>query len=314
MDGVFLDARTLLDLSLEPLERLFKKFTCYEGTQSDDVLPRSQRAEVLIVNKILLDRKRLEQLDRLRLICLVATGADNIDLAAAGDLGITVCNCRAYGTDSVVQHVLGMMLALHTRLLDYAGDVRQGRWQQANQFCFLDHPIVELKGKTLGIVGYGTLGRGVAKIAEAFGMRILLADRPGAGRYGRIPLIELLPKVDVLSLHCPLTAETRNLINREMLALMKPTAFLINAARGGIVDEAALAEALKNGRLAGAGVDVLSQEPPTDDNPLLDPKIPNLLITPHAAWGSIASRQRIIDQTVENIREFIKGEPIRKLV
>jgi glycerate dehydrogenase len=222
-----------------------------------------------------------------------------------------VCNCQAYGIDSVVQHVFSMMLALHTNLLAYHAAVQAGRWQTASQFCFLDYPIIELRGKTLGIVGFGNLGRGIAEIARAFGMKVVVAGRPGNPQDDRPSLREMLAEVDVLTLHCPLTDQTRNLLNTETFALMKPTAFLINCARGGIVDESALVEALETKKIAGAAVDVLSIEPPKDSNPLLEAKLPNLIITPHVAWASKEARQRIIDQTVENIRAFKAGRPIR---
>jgi glycerate dehydrogenase len=203
------------------------------------------------------------------------------------------------------------MFALHTNLLAYHTAVQAGRWQTASQFCFLDYPIIELKGKTLGIVGYGNLGRGIAETARAFGMKVVVARRPGNPPDDRPALTEMLSEVDVLTLHCPLTDQTRNLINAQAFALMKPTSFLINCARGGIVDEIALVEALRTKKIAGAAVDVLSVEPPKDSNPLLEAKLPNLIITPHIAWASREARQRIIDQTVENILAFKAGKPIR---
>ena len=200
-----------------------------------------------------------------------------------------------------------------TQLSAYRQAVRAGRWQRSSQFCLLDFPIRELAGKTLGIIGYGELGQGVARVAEAFGMQVLIAQRPGAvePEEGRVPLPMLLPQVDVLSLHCPLTPETRGLIGAWELALMRRDAILINTARGGLVDETLLAAALRQGALGGAGVDVLSLEPPVDGNPLLAPDIPNLIVTPHSAWGSRESRQRLLMQLAENIQAYLEGEPLR---
>ncbi len=311
MNGVFLDSESLADLDFTSLQALFDNLEVYEQTAPQQTKERIRNAEVVIVNKVKLSRNIIEAAPHLKLICLVATGTDNVDCLAAREHNITVCNCQAYGIDSVVQHVFAMILALHTNLIPYTQAVNKGKWQQASQFCLLDYPIVELKGRTLGIMGYGTLGKGVARIAEAFGMNILLGQRPGTSQEGRIPLSELLPQVDVLTLHCPLTDQTRNLIGKDALQLMKPTSFLINAARGGIVEETALAEALLAGTIAGAATDVLTKEPPDSTNPLLATDIPNLIITPHCAWGSYQARGRIVSQTVENINAFFAGNPAR---
>lgn len=312
MNGVFLDAESLADLDLSPLIELFADFTVYNQTTAEQVEDRIGDAEVVVINKVRMTREILSANSRLKLVCLVATGTDNVDLAAAAELGITVCNCQAYGTDSVVQHVFAVVFALHTNLLNYTQAVREGRWQQSSQFCLLDYPIIELKGKTLGIIGYGTLGKGVATVAQALGMKVLLGRRPGKEEADeRTPIPELLKESDVLTLHCPLTEQTRDIIDSEALQMMKPTAFLINAARGGVVDEQALAKALRNGEIAGAATDVLTKEPPEDNNPLLADDIPNLIITPHCAWGSFQARTRIVEQTVENIKAFAGGKPTR---
>lgn len=311
MKAVFLDAEGLHTLALAKLEKECSSFQLFHTTASDEVAERIAGADLIILNKVKISRQQLKAAPSVRLICVVATGTDVVDLQGAAELGVTVCNCQAYGTASVVQHVFSIMLALHTNLLSYHSAVQAGRWQTASQFCFLDFPIVELKGKTLGIVGYGTLGHGIAEIARAFGMKVVVARRPGNPPDDRPPLAEMLAEVDVLTLHSPLTDQTRNLINANTFALMKPTSFLINCARGGIVDETALVEALQTKTIAGAAVDVLSVEPPRDSNPLLDVKLPNLIITPHIAWASKEARQTIIDQTVENIRAFKTGKPIR---
>jgi glycerate dehydrogenase len=311
MRTVFLDTEGLNDLVLDELKDECGSCRMFSATTPAETEERIAEAELVILNKVKISRRHLERAPSVKLICVVATGTDIIDLQAASDLGIVVCNCQAYGTDSVAQHVFASMLALATSLLAYHDDVRKGEWQKARQFCLLTHPIIELKGKTLGIVGFGSNGRRVAEIAEIFGMKVLLARRPGQTDGDRPELKDILPEVDFLTLHCPLTPETKNLINSDTLALMKPTAFLINAARGGIVDEEALLVSLQTGALAGAAIDVLSAEPPRDSNPLLEAKLPNLIITPHCAWASREARQRIIDQTVENIRAFKDGRPIR---
>ena len=315
MQGVFLDRDSLDcgDLDFSDLDRILPNLRYYPSTAPDQVATRIAEAQVVISNKVVLDDTILSQAPQLQLICIAATGVNNVDLTAATARGIRVCNCRGYGTPAVVQHVFALLLALVTRLTDYRQAVREGHWQRASQFCLLDFPIHELAGKTLGIVGYGELGRGVARVAEAFGMQVLLAQRPGTvqEQEGRIPLPILLPQVDVLSLHCPLTPETRGMIGAWELALMRRDAILINTARGGLVDEALLADALRQGALGGAGVDVLSLEPPTADHPLLAPDIPNLIVTPHCAWGSRESRQRLVAQLVENIAGFLNAHPVR---
>ncbi len=313
--GVFLDRDSLdqKDLDFTPLDTCLAHMQYYTASQPNEVQARLANAQVVIVNKVLLTADLLDQAPHLQLINVAATGTNNVDLQAARQRGITVCNCQGYGTASVVQHVFGLILALTTHLLDYQQAVKNGLWQKASQFCLLDFPIRELNGKTLGIVGYGELGRNVAQVAQAFGMRVLIAQRPGSTEIpdGRLPLVELLPQVDILTLHCPLTPQTRHLIGAAELALMRPTALLINAARGGIVDEMALAAALRAGQLAGAGVDVLSEEPPQSGNPLLADDIPNLIVTPHCAWGSREARQRVVHQLAENIVAFYKGQPRR---
>lgn len=311
MKSVFLDAEGIDNCDLKMLKSVCGELEIYSFSTPEEVSERMAGAAVIITNKARIGRREMEAHPELKLICLVATGTDVIDLKAASDRGITVCNCQAYGTDSVVQHVFALILALQTNLLQYHQAVRRGRWQTASQFCFLDYPIAELNGKTLGIVGYGTLGKGVARIAEAFGMNVVVAARPGGKDSPRPALDEILPELDILSLHCPLNEHTRGLIGEKELARMKPTAFLVNAARGGLVDEAALADALREGRIAGAAMDVLSVEPPAESNPLLATDLPNLIITPHIAWASKEARQRIVDQTVENIEAWKKGEKIR---
>jgi glycerate dehydrogenase len=317
LQAVFLDTDTIDggDLDLTGLTGLSGMEWFLHGTTGPEQLDdRLDGCSIVVSNKVVLDRNTLARHSSLKLIVIAATGTNNIDLQAAREHGVSVCNVRGYGTPSVVQHVYALILALTTRLLDYHAAIGEGRWQRHPHFCLFDYPIRELAGKKLGIVGYGTLGRGVADAAPAFGLNVRIAQRPGGGeRSGRLPLTELLAEVDILSLHCPLNEHTRNLIAENEIALMKPDAVLINTARGGIVDEAALAKALREGRLGGAGIDVLTEEPPRNGNVLLEADIPNLIVTPHIAWASRESRQRVIDIVADNIAAFQNGRP-RNLV
>lgn len=315
MNGVFLDRGSMGgdDVDLSSLTEALPEWRFYEATPADHVMDRIHDAGVVVTNKVMLEGGVLERAPKLRLICVAATGTNNVDLETAARLGIPVCNVRGYATASVPQHVFALLLALVTRLPEYHAAVKAGRWQQSGQFCLLDYPITELAGRVMGIIGYGELGRSVARLAEAFGMKTLVAARPGTAAEGRVPLDELLRMADVVSLHCPLTPQTRNLIGARELALMKPDAILINTARGGIVDEEALADALSRGVIAGAGVDVLSVEPPAAGNPLLARPVPRLLLTPHIAWASREARQRMLDEVGRNIRAFLAGRP-RNLV
>ena len=315
-NAVVLDLATISrsDIDFTALEQTPFSWEFHDETREEDTLQRVCNAEVVVSNKVVLGREILGQCPQLKLICIAATGTNNVDLEAARELGITVTNVADYSTPAVVQHVFAMILSLTTRLRQYQDAVLNGDWQRSSQFCLLDFPIREIQGKSLGIVGYGNLGRSVAQVAEAFGMEVLLAQRPGtSATHGRIELSRLLPQVDVLSLHCPLTPETKHLIGAHELSLMKADALLINTARGGIVDEEALAEALRNRKLGGAGIDVLEKEPPTEGNILFDPEIPNLILTPHTAWASQESRQRLTNEVAANIRAFIRGEKRNRL-
>lgn len=314
--AVILDFSSLYpgDLDTRSLETAFDPLRIYQASAPEQVAERLRDSHTAITNKVLLDARTLAACPHLRLILVTATGVNNVDLAAAQRQGIAVYNCQGYGTAAVAQHTLALLLALATRLPDYWDAVRAGRWQRAERFCFLDFPIMELAGKTLGILGFGELGTAVARLAQAFGMRILAGQLPGRPpREDRLPLEELLPQVDALSLHCPLTEHTRGLIGAAQLAAMRPGALLINTARGALVDERALADALRSGHLGGAASDVLSQEPPSPDNPLLAKGIPGLIVTPHSAWGSREARQRIIDQVTENAHSFLAGRTNRRI-
>lgn len=312
MLGVFLDRDTVDrgDLDFSTLENVVPEWQFYGYSRPADLGSRLAEAELVITNKVKLDTDAFSLAPKLRLICVAATGTNNVDLAAAHRHGVVVSNVRGYATPSVAQHVFSLMLSLSIHLGKYRRAVMKGEWQRSPYFCLLDFPIREIAGRTIGIVGYGELGREVARLAEAFGMQVLIAQRTGSKpQPGRLPLHDLLPQVDVLSLHCPLTPETRNLIGARELAMMKSDALLINTARGGIVDEQALAEALREGCLGGAGMDVLSEEPPMRGNPLLEDDIPNLIVTPHIAWASRESRQRLVNEMALNIAAFIAGTP-----
>lgn len=312
MHGVILDADSLgPGLDLARLRGQFDSQDWHGHTAPDETADRIREADVVITNKVVLDADAFSTARRLRLVCVAATGVNNVDLAAAREHGVTVCNATGYGTPSVVQHTFALILALATRLPDYQAAVRAGEWSRSPFFCLLDFPIMELAGKTLGIIGYGTLGQGVARIARAFDMDVEIAARPGATEIpaDRVAVEDLLERADVLTLHCPLTDETRGLIGRAELERMKPDALLVNTARGGIVDEAALADALRAGTIGGAGMDVLTREPPRDGNPLLAEDIPNLIVTPHSAWGSLEARQRLVEQVADRIADFRSGKP-----
>jgi len=319
MTTVFLDFDTLrpADLDLQGLQQLAAVEVFAQSTVAE-IQARLQPADTVVVNKIDIGETELRAAPNLRLICLAATGSDNIDLAACAARGVAVCNIRNYCTPAVVQHVFALLLNLNQQLDAYRRQVADGAWQRSAQFCLLEPPLRELQGQAMGIVGYGTLGRAVAAAGRAFGMDILAAELPGrpAGQahpeVQRVPLDTMLEQSDCVSLHCPLTPATAQLIDAAALQRMRPEALLINTARGGLVDSAALAAALRNGVIAGAGIDVLPQEPPASD-PLLDAGIPNLIVTPHMAWSARESRQRALDQIVANIDAFHRGQPQNRI-
>ncbi len=312
MKAVFLDYGTMgPGLDLAPLEALLDELVVFDKTSSTQIAERIRGAQIVFTNKIRFTAEVLEAAPELSYIGLTATGSDNIDLEGAREAGVVVSNIRAYCTPSVVEHVFGVVLMLTHRLKTYDSFTRAGGWQEAEDFCPLGWPITELAGKTLGIIGWGDLGRGVAAVGEAFGMRVLVSARPGSDSVpdGRVSLDTVLEEADVLSLHCPLNDATRGLIGENELKQMKPTAILVNTARGALVDSQALADALASGEIAAAAIDVLPVEPPRDGDPLLDYDGDNLVVTPHIAWGSTESRQNAINQLADNTRAFISGEP-----
>jgi glycerate dehydrogenase len=310
MRAVFVDFATVSagDLDTTCLDRLLPALRYYPETKPDELPARVRDAEAILANKARIDARVLAAAPALRLICLPATGTDNVDLGAAAARNIAVCNVRAYCTASVVQHVYALVLALTQQLFAYRAALEAGAWSTSARFCLLDFPIRELAGKTLGIVGYGELGRAVARVGEAFGMQVLIASRRGgAPAADRTPFDEVLARADVLSLHCPLTPGTLSLIGGAELARMRPDALLINTARGALIDAQALAAVLRAGRLGGAGIDVLEQEPPPSDHPLLAGDIPNLIVTPHIAWAAREARQRALEEIAENVSSFLSG-------
>jgi glycerate dehydrogenase len=319
MRAVFLDFGTVShdDLDTSQLERVLPGITLHATSTDAEVEERIAGVEFILTNKLNITRARMRAVPGLRFIGLTATGTNNVDLEAARELGIAVCNIREYCTVSVVQHVLGAMLLLTHRLREYGQAAIDGTWSRSEQFTVPGAPIRELAGKVLGIVGYGTLGKAVARAArDALGMRILVAQRQGTPDAAdattqsspvRVTLDELLRTADVLSLHCPLTPATTGLIGRRELALMKPEALLINTARGALVDLEALVAALKGNDLGGAAIDVLPQEPPVNGSVLFEPDIPNLLVTPHIAWAAFEARQRAVDELALNVEDFLRG-------
>ncbi len=319
INGVILDKHSFdqedVDLSALAKSNLF--WTEHGSTQPHETIARIQNAEILVTNKVRLDGEAIASTEKLRLVLIAATGTDNVDLEACKKRGIVVCNATGYATPSVAQHVFTLILNLTTSLVRYHQLVRDDHWQKSDVFCLIDYPIKELAGKTMGIIGLGVLGKKVADIATAFEMNVLTWERPNSAPPAdpsgkgipRIPLDDLLKSSDVLSIHCPLTTQTHSLISNRELRLMKKSAFLINTARGAIVDSDALIHALKTGEIAGAGVDVLHREPPTNDHPLIANRLPNLIVTPHNAWASIESRQRLVDQIAVTLDAWIDGKP-----
>jgi glycerate dehydrogenase len=285
-------------------------WTEYDKTAPEEIQERLANATIAITNKVKLTGELLARLPKLKLIAEAATGTDNIDLAWCRQHGLPVTNIRGYAADTVPEHVFMLLLALRRQLPAYRADVTAGKWQQSPMFCLFDHPIRDLRGSTFGIFGRGSLGRGTARLAEAFGMRVLWGEHRKATRVRAdyVTFATVLAEADAISLHCPLNDETRGMIGEAELRAMKGDAVLINTARGGLVDEAALVRAVKEGWIAGAGFDVLSKEPPKEGNPLLDVELPNLIVTPHVAWSSDKAMQALADQLIDNMEAFVRGE------
>lgn len=306
---VFLDRSTLQAQVRRP--SFAHRWREYPVTRAEEIEERLREATIAITNKVALRSALLQRLPQLKLIAVAATGYDVVDVVYCKAHGIAVANIRNYAVHTVPEHAFALITALRRNLLAYRQDVERGRWQQVEQFCFFDHPIRDLYGATLGIVGEGVLGQGTAAIARAFGMKVLFADHPPPKADGVdfTPFDEVLTQSDVISLHVPLTAATRNMIAIDQFRRMKRTAILINTARGGLVDERALVQALNEGLIAGAGFDVLTNEPPREGNPLLELRSPNFILTPHVAWASDGAMQFLADQLIDNIESFVAGRP-----
>lgn len=308
MRAVFLDRASMgTGLDFSAFEAQFDELVSFDATSPDQTAERLAGFDCWIVNKVQITAEHFAAHPGVKLVLCTATGVDNIDVAAARASGVAVCNVRAYGTPSVAQHTLMLMLALATNFLRYRDDVRAGEWSKSSAFCLSAYPAMELAGKTLGLIGQGELGGEVKRLAEAFGMRVLVWDRDGSGRDGRLPLDALLPQCDVVSLHALLTPETERMVNAAFLSQLPRGALLVNTARGGLVDEAAALAALDSGQLGGLATDVLSVEPPPADHPMLKPR-PNLIVTPHSAWLAREARQRILDITVSNVIAWRNGD------
>jgi glycerate dehydrogenase len=302
---VFLDRETL-DANLRK-PNFPHEYVEYDVSSVDEVVSKLKGATIAITNKVPLREETLKHLPDLKLIAVAATGTDVIDKAYTGANGITVSNIRNYAYNTLPEHVFALIFALRRNLMNYYTSVREGRWNQARQFCYFDYPIYDIAGSTLGIIGYGALGKSIETRAEALGMKVLINDVIPGPKV--VDVATILREADIVTLNLPLTPQTKNMIGAKELASMKKTAVLINTARGGIVDEEALADALRKGVIAGAGFDVLTVEPPKQGNVLLDPTIPNLIVTPHVAWASKEAMQVLADQLIDNIDAFVAGSP-----
>jgi len=317
MKAVFLDFSTMgPDLNTDEMRALLPELQIFSVTEDHEVAERVMGATIVLTNKVRINSALLQNAPELRFIGLTATGTDIVDLVAAQRHGVAVCNIRAYCTQSIAEHVFACLLSLAHNIGNYHAAVNAGEWQHSKDSCLLKYPVRELSAMTLGIVGYGELGKGVAKLAENFGMQVIVSTRPGTSVVadGRVSFDELLERADVISLHCPLNDTTRGMFGASEFTKMKSGAILINTARGGLVDSAALADALRGGDIAAAAIDVLPQEPPADGDPLLDYDGGNLIVTPHIAWATGAARQAAIDQLVANIAAFLDGRERNRIV
>ncbi len=306
---VFLDSASIIADIRRPA--FPHQWVDYPATAPDQLVPRLADASIAITNKVMLRREILEQLPGLKMVAVAATGTDNVDIACCRERNIVVSNIRNYSVHTVPEHVFMMLLALRRNVLAFRDDLRDGAWQRADQFCLFTHPVRDLHGSTLGLIGHGAIGQAVQWLALAFGMKVLIVEHKGATtiRAGYTDFDSALQESDVLSLHLPLNPTTRHLIGSREFGLMKPNALLINTARGGLVDESALLDALRAGQIGGAGFDVLDTEPPRQGNPLLDLDLPNFILTPHIAWSSREAMQTLADQLIDNIEAFFHGTP-----
>ena len=316
MQAVFLDRQTFDNkILLTHIKQHTDALTCYQTTQPADTVSRCQNAEIIITNKVVLSAKILEQLPNLKLICIAATGTNNVDIKTATSLGIAVTNVSGYANHSVTQYIFSQILEYYSQTSHHHKNTEQGLWQTSPTFCYHGNGINELAGKTLGIIGYGSLGQSVARLAKAFGMKVMIAERKSASkiREGRNSFTRVLQSADIISLHCPQTIETEQLVNDYFLQEMKSTAMLINTARGALIDNQALINALTNEKIAYAVLDVLEQEPPSRDHPLLGCDLPNLKITAHIAWASFQAQQRLIELIADNILAFKQDRSVNRV-
>lgn len=310
MKIVFLDSTALPKHLPIPRPDFPHEWVEYETTAAEQTFERAKDADIIITSKVVFKRELLQRLPQLKLIALTATGTNNIDLAAAKELGIVVKNVAGYSSVTVPEHVLGLIFSLKHSLHLWYRDQLEGKWANSKQFCYFDYPMQDIRGATLGVIGKGNLGSEVGRLAEALGMRVLYAEHKNVAvcREGYTPFFDVLAQSDIVTLHCPLTSETENLINRETLSHFKPSAFLINTGRGPLVDEQALLNALQTGKLAGAALDVLTKEPPEKDNPLIvaAKTLPNLIVTPHVAWASDSAVTTLVNKVRANLEEFLR--------
>ena len=316
MHAVLLDSQTFSEnINFDAIEKQVSSLTCFSTCTAEQTIQRCQNADIVITNKVLLPAQVLAKLPKLKLICIAATGYNNVDIDAAKELNIAVTNVSGYAGNSVAQYVLAQILEYYQQTTHHNSNTQHGHWQQSETFCYHGNSITELSGKTLGIIGYGSLGQAVAKLAQAFGMNILISERKGVSenREGRAHFEQVIAQADIISLHCPQTTETENLINTGTLSKMKPNAMLINTARGALVNSVDLLTALDNQIIAYVVLDVLEQEPPPSDHPLLKVQRNNLKITAHIAWASSEAQQRLINLLADNIAAFNQGEQLNRL-
>jgi len=316
MRAVFLDLQTFnSEISLSTIKNQVMELVCYSTTQTNEIIERCINAEIVITNKVILSKEIMVKLPRLKLVCIAATGSNNVDIVAAKKQHIAITNVSGYAQQSVAQYVFAQILEYYSQTNHHNNNTKQGLWQQSETFCYHGNAITELANKTLGIIGYGSLGEAVANIARAFNMNVLIAERPNAPhiREGRLPFKEVLQQADIISLHCPQTVETENLINDLTFNLMKSNCMLINTARGAVVNNEALISALSNKKIAYAVLDVLDSEPPSANHPLLNCHLDNLKITAHIAWASLEAQQRLLDGIAKNISAYSTNTRLNRL-
>lgn len=309
MNIVFLDSTAIPKHIPIPRPTFAHQWTEYEHTSAQQTVERAKEADIVITSKVVFSREVMQQLPKLKLIAITATGTNNVDLDAAKELGVTVKNVMGYSSVTVPEHVLGLIYALKHSLMNWYKDQLSAKWADCKQFCYFDYPITDVRGSTLGVIGKGNLGKEIGRLATLLGMNVIYAEHKDAItiREGYVPFETVLKEADIVTLHCPLTESTKNLINADTLKLMKPSAFLINTGRGPLVDEKALVEALENGTIAAAALDVLIKEPPEKDNPVIQAatRLPNLIITPHIAWASDSAVTTLVTKVAQNIEEFV---------